>query len=309
MSDQPRRPDVYRAGSMRRPNQRFASSPSRAARIPHTPQMPYTPRMQPEPRSSWLREQYKELAAALRFLSIIPAPGSAQLFQTEEEDDRLVLGVTYFSCVGLLLGIILWLVAFLLGPYLPPLALAALLIVGLVVLTGGLHFDGLMDTFDGLLGGTDRERKLDIMRDSRVGSFGVLAGACVILLKFSFLASLPAYLMPLALLIVLPVSRWGMVLAVYLYPSARPDGLGAAFKSTVTMQRLVIVGGIALLVAFLFGHLVGVILWLSGGIFAFLLGWWMTRAIGGLTGDTYGALAELGDAFLLLLLLLLRSWL
>ena len=316
MSEQPRRSPVYRAGSARQSDPRFdSSSASRASRRPRNPNAPSVPPMPPrsyqlpDPRSSWLAEQYKELAAAMRFLSIIPLPGSAQLFQTDEDDDRLVLGSAYFSFVGLLLGVVLWVVAFLLGPYLPALGLAALLVVGLIVLTGGLHFDGLMDTFDGLLGGTTRERKLEIMKDSRVGSFGVLAGASVILLKFSFLASLPVHLFATTFLLVIPISRWAMILAVYIYPSARPSGLGAAFKQTVTVQRLVIVGLFALAIAFLFGHLAGVVIWLCGGVFAMLFGLWITNVVGGLTGDSYGALAELCDVLLLLVVLLMRAWL
>ena len=75
-----------------------------------------------------------------------------------------------------------------------------------------------MDTFDGLIGGTIRERKLEIMRDSRLGSFGALAGICVLLLKFSFLAGLDTHLLPVALLMVLPVSRWAVVLPFMPFP-------------------------------------------------------------------------------------------
>jgi adenosylcobinamide-GDP ribazoletransferase len=270
----------------------------------------FEPQEEPEPAThgSLFTEQYRELVAAMRFLSIVPLPGSAHLFDLED-DESLVMGTAYFSFVGLVLGAILWVVALLGGSFLPPLALAAILVVGLVILTGGLHLDGLMDTFDGLIGGTTRERKLEIMRDSRLGSFGALAGACVLLLKFSFLASLDTHLLPVALLMILPVSRWAVVLAVYAFPSARPTGLGAAFRQTVTVQRLVIVGVLALVVAFLFGHIIGVIIWLCGSVFALLIGTWITNEVGGLTGDSYGALAELGDAFLLLLVLGLHTWL
>lgn len=304
MPDQSRRSNVYRGSRVnnmpgvnneRRIGSRFDFEP------------------QEEPRSAMrgplFTEQYRELVAAMRFLSIVPLPGSAHLFDLEEEDERLVMGTAYFSFVGLVLGVILWAVALLVGSWLPPLALAAILVVGLVVLTGGLHLDGLMDTFDGLIGGTIRERKLEIMRDSRLGSFGALAGICVLLLKFSFLAGLDTHLLPVALLMVLPVSRWAVVLAVYAFPSARPTGLGAAFRQTVTLQRLVIVGVLALVVAFLFGHIMGVIIWLCGGVFALLIGTWITNEVGGLTGDSYGALAELCDTFLLLLVLALHTWL
>jgi adenosylcobinamide-GDP ribazoletransferase len=188
--------------------------------------------------SLWLFEQYKELIAAIRFLSTVPIPGSAQLFQTDSANPRLVLGSAYFPLVGLLLALLLSILPLVLGPYVPPLVLAASLVIALVFLTGGLHLDGLMDTCDGIFGGAGRERKLEIMRDSRVGSFGVLGGVCLLLLKFALFASLDLHLLLWSLLLVLPVSRWAMVLAMRQFPSARSTGLGAAFRQTVSLRRL-----------------------------------------------------------------------
>src|SRR5579859_4598993 len=196
---------------------------------------------------SWSREQYRELVAAGRFLSILPLPDSARLFGSEQVVPQLVMGSSYFPIIGLLLGLILWIVVLIFQYFVPAIALAAILIVALVILTGGLHLDGLMDSFDGLLGGTTPERKLEIMRDSRVGSFGVLAGICTLLLKFALLTSLAVtliqtsratVLMSLVFLIVLPSVRWGAVLAVRLFPSARTTGLGASFRQTVTPRNL-----------------------------------------------------------------------
>src|SRR6266581_2112471 len=192
-------------------------------------------------RSVFLSE-YMELVAAVRFLSVLPVPGRTQLFEKDEAAPRFVVGGAYFPLVGLLLACLLWLLVLLLTPLVPQLALAALLVVGLVMLTGGLHLDGLMDSCDGLFGGSTRERKLEIMRDSRVGSFGVLGGACVLLLKFAFFASLRERSLPFALLVTLPSARWAMVLALRMFPSARPAGLGAAFHQAITTERLVITG-------------------------------------------------------------------
>src|SRR5579859_6748574 len=134
--------------------------------------------------------QYKEFVAAVQFLSVLPIPGSAQLFRTDRAEAELVIGSLYFPLVGLLIGLILCVLSIFSGPYLPSLALAALLVVVNIWLTGGLHLDGLMDACDGLFGGRSRERKLEIMRDSSVGSFGVLGGVSSILLKFALLASM-----------------------------------------------------------------------------------------------------------------------
>ena len=254
----------------------------------------------------WLFYQYREFVAAVRFLSTIPIPGSTQLF---EADSALTFGSAYFPLVGLLLALLLALVPFALGSYLPPLVLAALLVIASVVLTGGLHLDGLMDTCDGIFGGRSRERKLEIMRDSRVGSFGVLGGVCILLLKFALFASLNISILPLAVITVLPISRWAMVFAVRQFPSARPSGLGAAFRQTVSLPRLLVAALFSLVIALSVAHLIGLVLWVAGTLVAVLIAAWATHHLRGLTGDIYGTIAEVSDVMLLLVFLLLHSWL
>jgi adenosylcobinamide-GDP ribazoletransferase len=217
-----------------------------------------------------------------------------------------VVGGAYFPLVGLLLACVSWLLVLLLTPLVPQLALAALLVVGLVILTGGLHLDGLMDTCDGLLGGSTRERKLEIMRDSRVGSFGVLGGACILLLKFALFASLSIHALPLALLLALPSARWTMVLALRVFPSARPTGLGAAFHQAVTTEEVLLAGIIAVAIVLVAGQLIGLIVWVTVTAAALMLGFWITRSIGGLTGDSYGAIAEVVEVVALLVVVLVR---
>lgn len=261
---------------------------------------------------SRLLDQYAELAAAVRFLSILPLPDLPQHIETESETTspaRVAVGSGYFSLVGLLLGLLLSTLTLLLDPLLPHLAMAALLVVALVLLTGGLHLDGLMDSCDGLFGGRTPERRLEIMRDSRVGSFGVLGGVCVLLLKFAFFASLDQHALLVALLVILPSARWAMLLALGTFPPARPGGLGVTFQQTITFQRLVLGGSTALCVALVAAHFAGALVWATATLAALALGSWITRRIGGLTGDTCGAIAEITEVLTLLLLLFLRSWL
>lgn len=280
--------------------------------------MPETQPVSPPPatgtdepaRHNWLLEQYKELVAAIRFLSTLPVPGSIQLFRTESENDaRLFLGSAYFPLVGLLLAALPALLIWIFGALFSPLVLAALLVVLLIVLSGGLHLDGLMDTCDGLFGGRSRERKLEIMRDSRLGSFGLLGGSSILLLKFALLASLDRPELLWALLAIIPISRWTMVLAMYVFPPARATGLGAAFRQTVTRTRLISAAALTLLIAGLAGHMLGLVLCLFATLLTWLVGKWITAQLGGLTGDSYGTLAELMEVVLLLLWTLLRFWL
>jgi adenosylcobinamide-GDP ribazoletransferase len=252
--------------------------------------------------------QYKEFAAAVQFLSVLPVPGSAQLFRTDRAEAELVIGSLYFPLVGLLIGLILCLLCIFSGPYLPSLVLAALLVVANIWLTGGLHLDGLMDACDGLFGGRSRERKLEIMRDSRVGSFGVLGGASIILLKFALLASMGLHQLPLVLLLVLPASRWAIVLALYIFPGARPTGLGTSVRQIVTTRHVMVATLLEFLIATIIGQLVGLCVLGVVVLVVVALGVWVTRSLGGLTGDIYGMIAEITEVACLLLLVLLRFW-
>lgn len=237
--------------------------------------------------------QYFKLVAATAFLSTLPLPGS-RLLATHDATDVL-LGGEYFPLVGLLLSGVLWLLNLLCAPLVSQLLLAAFLVVTLVLLTGGLHLDGLMDTCDGLFGGFTRERKLEIMRDSRVGSFGVLGGICILLLKFASLASLHEPSLPAALLVTLPSSRWGMVLCLRAFPAARTTGLGAAFRQTVSLPTLVIACVFTLIIVFVSAHYAGLLIWGAITLASLGLSAWITRQLGGLTGDTYGAIAEIAE--------------
>lgn len=242
----------------------------------------------------------------MQFLSVLPVPRSAQFFDKDEVTPRIVVGCEYFPLVGLLLALLLCLLVLIFAPLVPQLVLAALLVVGLVILTGGLHLDGLMDSCDGLFGGNTRERKLEIMRDSHVGSFGVLGALCILLLKFALFASIAIHSLSLALLIALPSARWAMVLVLRVYPSARPTGLGAAFHLVVTTKRLLLTGIVILAIVLIAGHLAGLIVWLVVSMTSLILGLWITRSIGGLTGDSYGAIEEIAEVVALLVLVLVR---
>ncbi len=256
----------------------------------------------------WFIKQYREFLAALQFLSILSLPGTRQLFREDVIGSRVIVGGAYFPFVGLILALLLGLLALLTTPFLPPLVVAALLVIAQVVLTGGLHLDGLMDSCDGLFGGKSREQRLEIMRDSRVGSFGVLGGACILLLKFACFASLSGQQLFLAFLMTMPSTRWAMVLALYVFPSARTSGLGNFFRQGVTREHMLVAGMIALTLALLAGHVLGILLWGMITLFTLGLGAWITRLLKGLTGDSYGAIEEVTEAVALLVLVAFRVW-
>ncbi len=186
------------------------------------------------------------------------------------------------------------------GWYLPTQLQAALLIVLMVVLTGGIHLDGFMDTIDGLFSGREREKCLEIMRDSRVGAFGVIGAICLLLFKFSLLANIPTYLL-IKLLVVVPViSRWNMTMSIFVFPYARREGLGAVYKKYCGFRELLLATILTAAVCGLVLSVDGAILMISGGLIAYLVGQKVSRVLGGLTGDIYGFINELSEVLLLL---------
>jgi adenosylcobinamide-GDP ribazoletransferase len=253
---------------------------------------------------SFLWWQYKELLAAVRFLSVIPMPGEKYMFADARDEPDVVIGCEYFPVVGLVLALLLWVLLLLLSHVAAQLLIAAILVVALTMLTGGLHLDGLMDSCDGLLGGRTRERRLEIMRDSHVGSFGVLGGVCTLILKFALFASFSIHLLPYALLVALPASRWAMIVALRLFPPARQRGLGAFFHQGITTRRAIVTTICTLLIVLLAGQLAGLLSLIVVFVVTLVLGYSITRSIGGLTGDTYGAIAEITEVAALLAMIL-----
>ncbi len=163
--------------------------------------------------------------AAFRFLTVIPLP-----FKRDAGAADIGGSIVYFPVVGLAIGL-LAAGAYWIFEQLFPAALANVLIIaGLVLVTGALHLDGFIDTCDGLAGNKPAEDRWQVMRDSRVGAFGVVGGVLLLLLKFVALNGIPHRLVFASLIMMPVISRWLMVYAITAYPYARPDGLGTVFK-------------------------------------------------------------------------------
>jgi adenosylcobinamide-GDP ribazoletransferase len=226
---------------------------------------------------------------ALTFLTKLPWP-----WRGEAAPEDLARSLFWFPWVGLVLGLIFVGAWTGLLKALPPPAAAALLLCLTVVLTGALHLDGLADTLDGLGGGRTPEERRRIMKDSRVGAFGVLGLILVLLAKFSLFLALAdrGWRGPIILYPVL--SRGGMVLLAYLSDYARPEGgLGQAMTSGVS-ERIASGATIsALLLAVLLLGFRGLILWAGAAGLVWLLSRYFRRTLGGVTGDALGAANEI----------------
>jgi adenosylcobinamide-GDP ribazoletransferase len=230
--------------------------------------------------------------AALRFLTIMPLPGS---LGTGKEE--LAGAVPYFPLVGLLLGGAAVPVVVLLQSLLPPQVTAVLAVLLLLGFSGGLHLDGLADTADGFFSSRPREKILVIMRDSATGAMGVIALVMLLLLKAASLASLPSGLLLPAIFLMPLAGRVAIVLMMALLPYARTQGgLADLFYS----RRSRLTG----LWAFFF---LVVVAWLTAGLrglaamgavvlLVVLFAWFCRAKIAGATGDTLGASCELAEA-------------
>ena len=184
----------------------------------------------------------------------------------------------------------------LLGLALPPAVASALDIAFLALLTGGLHLDGLADAADGLLGGREREERLALMRDGRVGAFGAAALVLVLMVEVAALASLAPAARAAALVAACTLARWSMSLAVWGFPYARSSGAGAAFKSGLAVGDALVATAIAAAVAALVAGAMGLGLLAGAAALTAALGAYASRRLGGLTGDVYGAVGEIAFA-------------
>lgn len=207
--------------------------------------------------------------------------------------------------VGLLIGSLLALFASLLELIeIPTLTRNALTIAAWVVLTGGLHLDGAMDTADGL-GVTNPERRLEVMKDSATGAFGAIAGMIILLLKTVTLTemSLPLWLV---LLSTAGWARWGQVWAIAFYPYLRPTGKGSFHQENLRLPQDILLGLVVLLgfsglwftVDYLSWGQIGSIV-LGNIAIALATGYWFDQQLGGHTGDTYGAVVEWSETLIL----------
>ncbi|HML86886.1 MAG TPA: adenosylcobinamide-GDP ribazoletransferase [Methylomusa anaerophila] len=202
--------------------------------------------------------------------------------------------VKFFPVIGAVIGVSLAGVNYLLHDYLPPHILAAIIVLAGIVITGGLHCDGLMDTADGIFSGRSRERMLEIMKDSRVGANGVVVFGLFILLKWSLILDMNTAILSTALFVAPVAARLAMVIGITSFPYARPDGMGKAFAQYA--------GRPALYLAFFFSFILIVplgklaIISLTASVLCcMVVARYVTSILGGLTGDVYGAITELGE--------------
>lgn len=234
-----------------------------------------------------------DLVTALGLLSRLPAPA---------DPARLAASAWAWPAAGAFLGALsslpglagLWL-------ELSPTVAAGLVLVTQVMLTGALHEDGLADTADGLWGGHSQERRLEIMKDSRIGSYGVLALILVTGLRWSALATLAETGLWSALVAAAALSRAPMIAMMRYLPPARPGGLSASI-GVPEAPAVQVALALAVVIALLCLGTTALPAMLLAALAAVTIAWLARARIGGQTGDILGASQQLCETAVLLTL-------
>lgn len=242
-------------------------------------------------------------ALAVQFLTRVPVPVGAAFTPA-----RLAAAPRYYPLVGALAGALCAAVYALAQASLTPAVAVLLALAASLLVTGAFHEDGLADTFDGIGGGGDRERVLEIMRDSRIGTYGSLALGLVLAIKAAALLGLPPGRAAMALVVAHGLSRLSAVLVIASSRYVRDRGVGkptadgigagglavAVLTGGLLLAWLAVAGGSAAALSAAAGALLGHIVMRA----------WVERRLGGYTGDTLGAVQQLSELGVYLGLLL-----
>lgn len=236
----------------------------------------------------------KRFLIALQFLTIFPVKIKAEI--KDEDYGRSLL---FFPLVGLIIGLALAAIA--LSAFLPNLAKSAFILLTSIVITGGLHLDGFVDTCDGFLGAKPKEKILEIMRDSRIGAMGAIGLMGLLILKFGLIASISGEILWKVVIAMAVFSRWAQVLACGTCSYARESGKGKYFIDYADKRGVFIATFFTLALFFFLMQAEGVVLFFAcaGTVYLFL--GYIKKRIGGLTGDTIGAVNEFAEAAMLFL--------
>jgi len=239
------------------------------------------------------------LLVALRFLTILPVG-------RPKDSDDMSMSLMYFPIAGLMIGMGAAVLAGLLDGLVPTLVGASVLVIYMVVITGGLHWDGVADTCDGVFAPRTRDERLAIMKDSAVGAFGLIGVVLGLLFYFTLIAAIHPGILVAIVLTVPVVGRWTMVLAIGLFPYAREEGIGGLFQK-LPIVIILTTTFVSLAVVLLVLSVDGLMLAAGAVALTLLVAWWISRSLGGLTGDIYGAMGVLGELVFLFAVVIASS--
>jgi adenosylcobinamide-GDP ribazoletransferase len=242
-----------------------------------------------------IRRVLMQIRLAAGFLTILPVmPAQAA------DEDSVASSLGWFPIVGFALGATLALEDWLLRPVPNPELRAALLVMSLVIVTGAVHLDGLADTGDALGAGRDRPRALEILRDSRIGSFGALALFFVLTLKILALSTIGGSARCFAIVFAPGFARWAMVAVSFQMDYLRAAGAGVPILGSGHGRSLAIASATVAIAIAIAASLKLLAVWIVAIIATALLRGFYARWLGGVTGDLIGAAGELVEAIVLI---------
>ena len=245
----------------------------------------------------WVNRLPSDIKISILVCTRLPVPRSAPVESCDVARASWALPVAGVVVGGA--GALAYAIA--LAIHLPAMLAAALALLATLLVTGCLHEDGLADTADGFGGGQDRARKLEIMRDSRLGTYGACALMMSLLLRWTALAAMAGPVAVPSSLIAAHVSaRAALPVFMHFVPAARPDGLSAdAGRPALQSSVVAVLLGVLTLVIALgpAATAIGLVLAACAGL---LMAWLSVRQIGGQTGDVLGALEQIIEIVILL---------
>lgn len=244
----------------------------------------------------------KDFLRAFSFLTVLPI---GQIPLSEERE--LARSMAFFSLVGLVIGLLLTTGYYLFSLILPK-PITLWLILGLLaLLTRGLHLDGFADTLDGLASGGSKEKILEVMRDSRIGAFGVISLILLIGGKYLALDQVPSPSLPYSLILMTVMGRNSMVLVCFRSSYARPgEGLAKPFIENLGYREIALSLATAFGIALLAMGVKGVLVFLGIGLFSLGYRYFFIKKLGGVTGDVLGGANELSELLCLILWVILE---
>lgn len=231
--------------------------------------------------------------AAWQFLTIFPG--------LKYRPEELSRSAGYFPLIGLILGLILAGLDWGLRLILPGIVVNILLVSALLFMTRAIHFEGLLDTFDGLGKPGESQERLRAMSDSRIGALGVTGGCLLLLLRYACLFHLTGNSRVLGLILMPVIGRWALTYAIFSFPAAKREGMGWLFKQGTGRKEFALSSFLTLAVSLALLGLRGLILLLSALLVSTVASIYFRKVFGGHTGDTYGALSELTEVSFLLI--------
>ncbi len=240
----------------------------------------------------------KSLILIFQFLTKLPIN-----INIDADKEDFSKGIIWFPFVGFVIGLLMAGIYYLSSLVFSPLLIAVVVVTFEVFISGGLHLDGLADSFDGLYSYRDKERMLEIMKDSRIGANGVIILIISLVLKIVLIAEIDKEYIYYALILMPTISRFLVVLLARFSKYARKAGMGGFFIEETSTKQFLFSLVITILASTI--YIKSIILLLPIVLFTFIFRNHVYKKIDGITGDILGAWVELSEIIYLFLFIIL----